>query len=106
MFDTPPVLDTKERKLADSNGGGPRGPDPDPGGRGDGDDGNPDPNYIPGAGLLAMRGAGARTIGQNKASSVVYGMPKVAFECGAVERQLPLDDIRACLLQLSSSGRT
>jgi two-component system chemotaxis response regulator CheB len=57
------------------------------------------------AGLLAMRGAGARTIGQNEASSVVYGMPKVAFECGAVERQLPLDDIRAGLLKLASSGK-
>ena len=45
------------------------------------------------AGLLAMRRAGARTIGQNEASCVVYGMPKVAFEYGAVERQLPLDDI-------------
>jgi len=42
------------------------------------------------AGLLAMRNAGARTFGQNEASSVVYGMPKVAFELGAVERQLPL----------------
>jgi two-component system, chemotaxis family, protein-glutamate methylesterase/glutaminase len=42
------------------------------------------------AGLLAMRQAGARTLGQNEASSVVYGMPKVAFEIGAVERQLPL----------------
>jgi two-component system chemotaxis response regulator CheB len=45
------------------------------------------------AGLLAMRNAGARTFGQNEASSVVYGMPKVAFECGAVERQLPLAKI-------------
>ncbi|MGA2793270.1 MAG: chemotaxis response regulator protein-glutamate methylesterase [Roseiarcus sp.] len=42
------------------------------------------------AGLLAMRQAGARTFGQNEASSVVYGMPKVAFEWGAVEKQLPL----------------
>ena len=42
------------------------------------------------AGLLAMRNAGARTLGQNQATSVVYGMPKVAFELGAVERQLPL----------------
>jgi two-component system chemotaxis response regulator CheB len=42
------------------------------------------------AGLLAMRKAGARTLGQNEASSVVYGMPKVAFEWGAVEKQLPL----------------
>jgi two-component system chemotaxis response regulator CheB len=42
------------------------------------------------AGLLEMRKAGARTLGQNEASSVIYGMPRVAFECGAVEKQLPL----------------
>lgn len=41
-------------------------------------------------GLLAMRNAGARTIGQDEASCVVYGMPKVAYELGAVEKQLPL----------------
>ena len=41
-------------------------------------------------GLLKMRQAGARTIGQNEASSLIYGMPRVAFEIGAVERQLHL----------------
>ena len=46
-------------------------------------------------GLLAMRKAGASTIGQNEATSVVYGMPKVAHEIGAVERQLPLERIGA-----------
>ena len=46
-------------------------------------------------GLLAMRQAGASTIGQNEATSVVYGMPKVAHELGAVERQLPLERIGA-----------
>ena len=44
-------------------------------------------------GLLAMRNAGAKTIGQDEMSCVVYGMPKVAFELGAVERQLPLHKI-------------
>lgn len=44
-------------------------------------------------GLLAMRQKGARTIGQDEASCVVYGMPKVAFDIGAVERQIPLDGI-------------
>ena len=42
------------------------------------------------AGLLEMRQAGARTLGQDEARCVVYGMPRVAFEIGAVERQLPL----------------
>jgi two-component system chemotaxis response regulator CheB len=44
-------------------------------------------------GLLAMRRMGARTIGQDEHSAVVYGMPKVAFNIGAVEKQVPLDQI-------------
>ena len=44
-------------------------------------------------GLLAMRQAGARTIGQDKASSVVYGMPRVAAELGAVEKVASLLEI-------------
>ncbi|MGN0439126.1 MAG: chemotaxis response regulator protein-glutamate methylesterase [Lachnospiraceae bacterium] len=44
-------------------------------------------------GLLAMRQAGARTIGQNEKSCVVYGMPKVAYEMGAVEYQEDITDI-------------
>lgn len=44
-------------------------------------------------GLLSMRRKGARTIGQDEGSSVVYGMPKAAFEVGAVERQYPLNQI-------------
>ncbi len=44
-------------------------------------------------GLMSMRRKGARTIGQDEKSSVVYGMPKVAFNIGAVERQAPLDHI-------------
>ena len=43
--------------------------------------------------LAEMRRLGARTIGQDEESSVVYGMPKVAFELGAVEHQLPLNKI-------------
>ena len=41
-------------------------------------------------GLLEMRTAGARTIAQDEASCVVYGMPKEAVKHGAVERLLPL----------------
>lgn len=51
-------------------------------------------------GLLAMRNAGARTIGQDEASCIVYGMPKVAFELGAVERQAPLERIPEEILGL------
>lgn len=41
-------------------------------------------------GLLSMRQAGARTLGQNETSCIVYGMSKVAKEINAVERELPL----------------
>ena len=44
-------------------------------------------------GLLAMRKAGARTIGQDETSCVVYGMPKVAYDIGAVEWQGDLHQI-------------
>ena len=44
-------------------------------------------------GLLKMYQAGAYTIGQNRESCVVYGMPKVAFDIGAVGIQLHLDKI-------------
>ncbi|MBR2214211.1 MAG: response regulator [Selenomonadaceae bacterium] len=43
--------------------------------------------------LLAMRRQGSPTIGQDKESSVVYGMPRAAFEIGAVEQQFPLTQI-------------
>ena len=44
-------------------------------------------------GLLAMRQAGAQTIGQDPSTCVVYGMPKVAYEMGAVMYQDKLPDI-------------
>lgn len=44
-------------------------------------------------GLLAMKKAGAITIGQDEASCIVYGMPKVAFDIGAVDYQMPLTSI-------------
>lgn len=44
-------------------------------------------------GLLAMREAGARTIGQDESTCIVYGMPKVAYDIGAVEYQEKLPDI-------------
>lgn len=50
-------------------------------------------------GLLAMRQAGARTLGQDEATCVVYGMPKAAFEIGAVERQAPLNDLSRLVLE-------
>ena len=54
-------------------------------------------------GLLAMRRAGARTLGQNEATSIVYGMPKVALEIGAVEKQAPIQQIGSEILNLTSA---
>ncbi len=50
-------------------------------------------------GLLAMRKAGAYTIGQDKESSVVYGMPMVAQELGAVCIQSSCENISSVLLR-------
>jgi chemotaxis response regulator CheB len=46
-------------------------------------------------GLLAMRQAGHHTIAQDRASSVVYGMPAAAAELGAAVEVLPLGRIAA-----------
>jgi len=51
-------------------------------------------------GLLALRQKGARTIGQDERSSVVYGMPRVAFDIGAVERQVSLEKIPSTLCSM------
>ncbi|MEX3007004.1 chemotaxis response regulator protein-glutamate methylesterase [Hoeflea sp. TYP-13] len=59
------------------------------------------------SGLLQMRQEGANTIGQNENSCVVYGMPRSAFEIGAVENQLPLRRIgEEVLKQTLSRGGT
>ncbi|MEW6437506.1 MAG: chemotaxis response regulator protein-glutamate methylesterase [Pseudomonadota bacterium] len=55
-------------------------------------------------GLLGLRKAGASTIGQNRATSLVYGMPRVAFEIEAVEKQLPLEKIGGEILRLTNKN--
>jgi len=55
-------------------------------------------------GLSAMRAAGAVTIGQDEASSVIYGMPRAAFEAGAVAHQLPLGRIGPEIIRQCQSG--
>ncbi len=57
------------------------------------------------AGLLKMRHAGARTIGQNEKTCVVYGMPRVAHELGAVETQLPLGSIGDEILKITAARK-
>ena len=51
-------------------------------------------------GLKAMRSRGAATLGQDEATSTVYGMPQAAFNVGAVERQLALHEIAPAVLGL------
>lgn len=53
------------------------------------------------AGLLKMRKLGSPTIGQDAATSTVYGMPKAAFEIGAVEQQLPLMSIPTAINKIA-----
>ena len=50
-------------------------------------------------GLLSMRQAGATTIGQDEASSIVYGMPRAAYEIGAVARQVGISALPAALVE-------
>lgn len=49
-------------------------------------------------GLLSIRNAGGQTLAQDEETSVVWGMPRVAFELGAVDRPIPLKKIAAALL--------
>jgi len=51
-------------------------------------------------GMLAMRKAGARTIAQDESTSVVFGMPKVAYERGGAERYVPLHKISQTVLNM------
>ena len=51
------------------------------------------------AGLLAIRRSGGRTIAQNEATSVIYGMPQAAAQLGAAEVMAPLGDIPALLVK-------
>lgn len=53
------------------------------------------------AGLLAMHQKGSPTLGQDKASCVVYGMPKTAYEMGAVDQQVSLTDMPAAIMDLA-----
>ncbi len=52
-------------------------------------------------GLLEMRQAGARTIAQDEATCIVFGMPKEAIARGAVHEVVPLDRIGATVLSAS-----
>lgn len=49
------------------------------------------------AGIRLLKQRGAVTLAQDQASSIVYGMPKAAYETGAVDRQVALRDVPAAL---------
>lgn len=54
-------------------------------------------------GLRALHTQGAYTIAQDEATSAVFGMPRAAIEMGAARRVLPLAEIPAALIELTSS---
>lgn len=55
-------------------------------------------------GLVAMREAGAHTIGQDEATCVVYGMPRAAFERGGVCSVLPLTQVPAAIVTFARAS--
>ena len=55
-------------------------------------------------GLACIKAAGGRTLAQDEASSVIYGMNRVAIERGVVDRVLPLDEIAAAMVSLADEA--
>ncbi|WP_147634179.1 protein-glutamate methylesterase/protein-glutamine glutaminase [Treponema pectinovorum] len=51
--------------------------------------------------LAEMRKQGAWTLGQDENSSIVYGMPKVAYELGGVQKQVKLEDMAGEISRLA-----
>jgi two-component system chemotaxis response regulator CheB len=54
--------------------------------------------------MVSMKEAGAKTIAQDEASSVVFGMPKEAIKLGAVDRIVPLERISQEIVHLINSN--
>jgi two-component system chemotaxis response regulator CheB len=57
-------------------------------------------------GLKRMREAGARTVGQDEATCVVYGMPGEAFKMGAVEVEMPLQSLPGVIERFAANRPT
>nr|WP_281175857.1 chemotaxis response regulator protein-glutamate methylesterase [Kiloniella spongiae] len=57
------------------------------------------------AGMLELREVGAKTFGQDEASCVVYGMPKAAYDIGAVEHQVSLNKITEAMLNACGAAK-
>ncbi len=56
-------------------------------------------------GAKAIRDSGGAMIGQDERTSVVYGMPKVAYELGGIQQQLPLGMIAGAILDRCEDRR-
>lgn len=52
-------------------------------------------------GMVALRKAGAPTIGEAEETCVVYGMPKAAMRAGGVALERPLHEVAGTLLDLA-----
>ncbi|WP_414662187.1 protein-glutamate methylesterase/protein-glutamine glutaminase [Horticoccus sp. 23ND18S-11] len=53
-------------------------------------------------GMQALKAIGARTMAQNEATCVVYGMPRAAVELGVVDQVLPLSQIAPAILEATN----
>lgn len=56
-------------------------------------------------GLLELRESGAATFAQDEATSVVWGMPKMAIEKGSAQKTVPLENVAQVLLGASNHAR-
>lgn len=57
------------------------------------------------AGMLRIRQSGGYTIGEHEQTCVVYGMPKAAYQLGAVEKVLPLHNIPAEIIRACNTRK-
>jgi two-component system chemotaxis response regulator CheB len=56
-------------------------------------------------GLLKMKNAGSRTLAQDEASCVVFGMPMEAIKLGAAQRVVALDEVARAMVAMSQQNR-
>jgi two-component system chemotaxis response regulator CheB len=57
------------------------------------------------SGLKALRQGGAHTIAQDESTSIVFGMPKAAIDCGAADQVLPISSVADALLSTARNRK-